>query len=87
MYSERAIQHLVSEVPKIEGSGPASSDLEQVASIDWLKANEVSQRATPLAQSPNQKFRCFSKSPPRLPHVSGGLPGTLSKALEGYIPG
>lgn len=40
-----------------------------------------------LAQSPNQKFRCFSKSTPRLPHVSGGLPGTLSKALEGYIPG
>lgn len=87
VYSERAIQHLVSEVPEIEGSGSASSDLEQVASIDWLRANEGSQRVRALARSPNQKFRCFAKSVPRLPHVSGGLPGTQSKAPEGSIPG
>ena len=75
------------KVPEIEGGDPASSDLKQVASIDWLKANEVSQRPTALDQSPNQKFRCFSKSTLRLPHVSGGLPGSLSRAPEGYIPG
>jgi len=49
VYFETASQHLVSEFPEIEGGGPASSDLEQVASIDWLRANEGSQRATALA--------------------------------------
>ena len=87
IHSERTLQHLAPKVPEIEGSGPASSDLKQVASIDWLRANEVSQRATALDQSPNQKFRCLSKSTLRLPHVSGGLPGSLSRAQEGYIPG
>lgn len=42
-YSERAIQHLVSEVHKIEGGGP-SSDHEQAAPTDWRRTNEDSQR-------------------------------------------
>lgn len=68
-YPARAIQHLVSEVHKIEGGGP-SSDQEQAAS-DWPRTNEGSQRGLQPGASPSQKLRCFSKSTPRLPHACG----------------
>lgn len=85
--SERASPHLVLKPPQTEGGGPAGSDLDEAASIDWPRTKEGSRRAAAAVQISGQKFRCPSKPTLGLPRVPGGLLGAPSKAPEGYIPG